>query len=59
MVEIEVILGAMADRLHVLALIGVWCGLLFGELTELQRKNLIFDKARFGSAGESSAPTGR
>ena len=38
--EIEVILGAMADRLHVLVLIGVWCGLRYGELIELRRKDL-------------------
>jgi len=38
--ELEVILGAMPDRLHALVLIGAWCGLRFGELIELRRKDL-------------------
>lgn len=34
------ILGAMPDRLRALVLIGAWCGLRFGELIELRRKDL-------------------
>lgn len=35
--ELEVILQAMPDRLRALVLLGAWCGLRFGELTELRR----------------------
>ena len=38
--ELEAILAAMPDRLRALVLIGAWCGLRFGELIELRRKDL-------------------
>ena len=37
--ELEVILGEMPERLRALVLIGAWCGLRFGELIELRRKD--------------------
>ena len=37
---LESILAAMPDRLRALVLTGAWCGLRFGELIELRRKDL-------------------
>ena len=38
--ELEVILGEMPARYRALVLMGAWCGLRFGELIELRRKDL-------------------
>ena len=38
--ELKVILGKMPERLSALVLIGAWCGLRFGELSELRRKDV-------------------
>lgn len=38
--ELEVILGAMPERYRTLVLLGAWCGLRFGELSELRRRDI-------------------
>ena len=35
--ELEAIVAAMPERLRVMMLLASWCGLRFGELTELRR----------------------
>lgn len=38
--ELTIILDAMPGRLQALVLLGAWCALRFGELTELRRKDI-------------------
>ncbi len=38
--ELEIILDAMPERYRALVILGAWCGLRFGELTELRRRDL-------------------
>ncbi|NMN93905.1 site-specific integrase [Antrihabitans stalactiti] len=38
--EIEALVTAMPDRYKVMTLLAAWCGLRFGELTELRRKDI-------------------
>ena len=38
--DLEALAAAMPDRLRVAVLLGAWCGLRFGELTELRRKDV-------------------
>lgn len=41
--ELEVIVAEMPDRLRLLVLLAAWCGLRFGELTELRRLDVVGD----------------
>lgn len=41
--ELEVIVAAMPDRLRFMTLLAAWCGLRFGELTELRRHDVDLD----------------
>jgi integrase len=38
--ELEALVAAMPERYQVMTLLAAWCGLRFGELTELRRKDL-------------------
>jgi integrase len=38
--ELETIVGALPERYRVMALLAAWCGLRFGELTELRRDDV-------------------
>ncbi|MDQ3663789.1 MAG: site-specific integrase [Actinomycetota bacterium] len=38
--ELEKLVAAMPDRLQAMTLLAAWCGLRFGELTELRRKDV-------------------
>ena len=38
--ELEALVAAMPERYKVMTLIAAWCGLRFGELTELRRKDV-------------------
>lgn len=38
--ELEVLVAAMPDRLRLMVLFAAWCGLRFGELTELRRSDI-------------------
>lgn len=38
--ELEALVAAMPDRYKVMTLLAAWCGLRFGELTELRRKDI-------------------
>jgi integrase len=38
--ELEVIVASMPERYRLLTLLAAWCGLRFGELTELRRKDI-------------------
>jgi integrase len=38
--ELEALVAAMPERLRLLVLLAAWCGLRFGELTELRRSDL-------------------
>lgn len=38
--QIEQLVAAMPERLQVMTLLAAWCGLRFGELTELRRKDV-------------------
>jgi integrase len=40
LVELEAIAGAMPERYRVMVLLASWCGLRFGELTELRRSDV-------------------
>lgn len=40
LVEIEALVAAMPERYRVMTLVAAWCGLRFGELTELRRKDV-------------------
>lgn len=44
--ELEVIVAAMPDRYRPMVLLAAWCGLRFGELTELRRGDVDLDHAR-------------
>jgi len=41
--EIGTIAEAMPDRWSLMVLLAAWCALRFGELTELRRKDVVFD----------------
>lgn len=38
--EIEILMAEMPQRYHAFVLVAAWCGLRFGELTELRRKDV-------------------
>ena len=38
--ELETLVAAMPDRLQVMTLLAAWCGLRFGELAELRRRDV-------------------
>ncbi len=38
--ELEALVAAMPDRYKVMTLLAAWCGLRFGELTELRRRDI-------------------
>jgi integrase len=38
--ELEALVAAMPERLRLLVLLAAWCGLRFGELTELRRSDI-------------------
>ncbi len=40
LVEIEALVAAMPERYKVMTLLAAWCGLRFGELTELRRRDV-------------------
>lgn len=40
LVELEALVAAMPDRYKVMTLLAAWCGLRFGELTELRRRDV-------------------
>ena len=42
--EIEVIAAKMPPRLRMLVVLAAWCGLRFGELTELRRKDVDLER---------------
>lgn len=44
--EMEVLVEAMPDRYRPMVLLAAWCGLRFGELTELRRKDIDLDDLR-------------
>lgn len=41
--ELRVIVGAMPERYRTMVLLAAWCGLRFGELTELRRSDVDLD----------------
>lgn len=41
--ELEVLTRAMPERHQAMVLLAAWCALRFGELTELRRKDILFD----------------
>jgi integrase len=43
--ELEVIVASMPERYRPMVLLAAWCGLRFGELAELRRKDLDLDRA--------------
>lgn len=42
--ELEVIVGAMPDRLRLMVLLAAWCALRSGEVRELRRRDLDLDR---------------
>jgi integrase len=44
--ELEALVAAMPERLRLLVLLAAWCGLRFGELTELRRSDLDLKNGR-------------
>ena len=44
--ELEVLVGAMPKRYRLMVLLAAWCGLRFGELTELRRSDIDVDQRR-------------
>lgn len=42
--ELEVIVGAVPDRYRAMVLLAAWCGLRFGELTELRRHSIDLER---------------
>lgn len=44
--ELETIAANMPERLRMLVVLAAWCGLRFGELTELRRKDVDLDALR-------------
>jgi integrase len=44
LVELAALVAAMPERLQPMTLLAVWCGLRFGELTELRRKDIDLAK---------------
>lgn len=38
--ELESLVAAMPERFHAMTLLAAWCGLRFGEITELRRKDV-------------------
>lgn len=44
--ELEVLTEAMPDRYRAMVLLAAWCGLRFGELTELRRRDVDIEDAR-------------
>lgn len=44
--ELEALVEAMPDRYRPMVLLAAWCGLRFGELTELRRKDIDVDDLR-------------
>lgn len=43
--ELEALVAAMPERYRVMTLLAAWCGLRFGELTELRRRDVDMDEA--------------
>jgi integrase len=44
--ELEALVAAMPERLRLLVLLAAWCGLRFGELTELRRSDIDVKNGR-------------
>lgn len=44
--QLEVLVAKMPERLRVMTLLAAWCGLRFGELTELRRKDVDLKNGR-------------
>ena len=44
--ELEALVAAMPERLRLLVLLAAWCGLRFGELTELRRSDIDMKNGR-------------
>lgn len=44
--EMETLVAAMPERLRLLVLLAAWCGLRFGELTELRRSDIDMKNGR-------------
>ena len=44
--ELEALVAAMPERLRLLVLLAAWCGLRFGELTELRRTDIDMKNGR-------------
>ena len=48
--ELSDLVQAMPERLQLMPLLGAWCGLRFGELVELRRRDIDVDRQRLSVA---------
>lgn len=48
--ELAALVAAMPDRLRLMPLIAAWCGLRFGEVSELRRRDLDLERGRLSVA---------
>ena len=56
--QLTTLVAAMPPRRQAMILLAAWCGLRFGEITELRRETSTFTAVSFTSTGRSLASTG-